>query len=93
MAKKNLSDMSSEELYELARQREEQETAEEREAARAKVEELRDQRREMLARHRKEIAALEAEIRASRWLASAQRRRALRPLVNAARGWSMWSST
>ena len=64
MAKKNLSDMSSEELYELARQREEQETAEEREAARAKVEELRDQRREMLTRHRKEIAALEAEIRA-----------------------------
>jgi hypothetical protein len=64
MAKKSLSDMSSEELYELARQREEQESAEEREAARAKIEELREQRREMLARHRKELAALEAEIRA-----------------------------
>lgn len=64
MAKKSLSEMSSEELYELARQREEQESAEEREAARAKIEELREQRREMLARHRKELAALEAEIRA-----------------------------
>jgi hypothetical protein len=64
MAKKNLTDMSSQELYELARQREEQEEAQEKEAMRAKLEELREERRQIQARHRKELAAIEAEIRA-----------------------------
>jgi len=63
MAKKSLSDLSSDELYRLAQEREEQEAAAEKEAARAQVEELRNARREMVARHRKELAAIDAEIR------------------------------
>lgn len=63
MAKKGLSDLSSDELYELARVREEQEATEAKEAARAQIEELRAARREMVAGHRKELAALDAEIR------------------------------
>ncbi len=63
MAKKGLTGLSSDELYELAREREEQEAAEAREAARAQIDALREQRREMVARHRKELAALDAEIR------------------------------
>ncbi len=63
MAKKNLTELSSDELYELARVREEQEAEEAREAARARIEELRSLRREAAARHRKELAAIDAEIR------------------------------
>lgn len=64
MAKKNLTELSSEELYELAREREEQEEAEAKEAAKAQVDALRQTRRETVARHRKELAAIDAEIRA-----------------------------
>ena len=64
MAKKGLSELSSDELYRLAQEREEQEAAEAKEAARAQIEELRNARREMVARHRKELATLDAEIRA-----------------------------
>lgn len=64
MAKKSLSDLSSDELYRLAQEREEQEAAAEKEAARAQIEELRNTRRETVARHRKELAAIDAEIRA-----------------------------
>ena len=64
MAKKNLSDLSSDELYRLAQEREQQEAEAAKEAARAKIEELRDARRDMLARHRKELAGIDAKIRA-----------------------------
>jgi len=64
MARKSLSDLSSDELYRLAQEREEQETAEAKEATRAQIEELRNARREMIARHRKELAVIDAEIRA-----------------------------
>ncbi|MCB1788743.1 MAG: hypothetical protein KDJ24_00470 [Gammaproteobacteria bacterium] len=64
MAKKTLSDLSSEELYELAREREMQEAEEAKEAVRAQVDELRAKRREIVARQRKELAAIDAEIRA-----------------------------
>ena len=64
MAKKSLSDLSSDELYALAQEREAQEAAEEKEAARAQIEELRNARRDIVARHRKELAAIDAEIRA-----------------------------
>ena len=63
MAKKNVSDLSSEELYAMAKEREEQEAAEAREAAREQLDALRQQRRDLLARHRKELAAIDAEIR------------------------------
>lgn len=62
MAKK-IADLSSEELYEMAREREQQEEARAQEAARAQIDELRRQRREATARHRKELAAIDAEIR------------------------------
>ena len=63
MAKKSLSGLSSDELYELAREREEQEAAEAKEAAREQIKELRAKRREAVSRHRKELAAIDAEIR------------------------------
>ncbi|MDJ0739060.1 MAG: hypothetical protein QNJ91_05045 [Gammaproteobacteria bacterium] len=63
MAKKSLSNLSADELYELAREREQQEAEEAKEAVRAQLEALRDQRRETVARHRKELAAIDAEIR------------------------------
>ena len=63
MAKKSLSGLSSDELYELAREREEQEAAEAKEAAREQIQALRAKRREILTRHRKELAAVDAEIR------------------------------
>ncbi|MGD1984797.1 MAG: hypothetical protein PVF93_12930, partial [Chromatiaceae bacterium] len=54
---------SSEELYEMAREREQLEEAQAQEAARAQIDELRQQRRAAAARHRKELAAIDAEIR------------------------------
>jgi hypothetical protein len=63
MAKKGFADLSSDELYELAREREQEEAVEAREAVRAQIEELRAARRDMVARHRKELAAVDAEIR------------------------------
>jgi len=63
MAKKTLSDLSADELYELARQREEQEAAAAQEAAREQIDALRQQRREIVARHKKELSAIDAEIR------------------------------
>lgn len=75
MAKKNLADLSSDELYAMAQEREEQEAAEAKEAARAQLEALRNQRRELLARHRKELAAIDAEIRGLGGRAPRARRR------------------
>jgi hypothetical protein len=62
MAKK-LTNLSAEELYALAREREQQEADEAREAVRAQLDELRAKRRETVARHRKELAQIDAEIR------------------------------
>ena len=76
MAKKNLSDLSSDELYRLAQEREQQEAEAAKEAARAKIEELRNARRDMLARHRKELAGIDAEIRALGGRSSRGKRRA-----------------
>jgi hypothetical protein len=63
MAKKAISELSSDELYRLAQEREEQEELEAKEAVRAQLDELRKQRRSTVARHRKELAAIDAEIR------------------------------
>lgn len=64
MAKrKPIEELSAEELYELARQREREEREAAREANRARLEELREQRRELIAQHRKELAAIDREIR------------------------------
>ena len=79
MAKKNISELSSDELYRLAQEREQQEAAEAKEAARAQIEELRNARRDMLARHRKELAAVDAEIRALGGRSGRGRKRASSP--------------
>jgi hypothetical protein len=79
MAKKNISELSSDELYRLAQKREEQEAAEAKEAARAQIEELRSARREMMTRHRKELAAIDAEIRALGGRSGRGKRRASSP--------------
>ncbi|MCB1725589.1 MAG: hypothetical protein H6959_00250 [Chromatiaceae bacterium] len=75
MAKKALSNLSSDELYELARVREMEEAEEAKEAVRAQLDELRTKRRETVARQRKELAALDAEIRALGGRAARGRRR------------------
>jgi len=65
MAKrKSLEELSSEELYQIARQREEQEREHEEEARRAQVQALREERRALVARQRSELAALDRQIRA-----------------------------
>lgn len=81
MAKKTVSDLSSEELYAMAKEREEQEAAEAREAAKAELDSLRQKRRETVARHRKELAAIDAEIRGLGGRAPRGRRRAGGPSV------------
>lgn len=63
MAKVNLSGLSSDELYRLAQEREQQEAEEAKEAVRAQLDELRAERRDMIARHRKELAAIDSQIR------------------------------
>ena len=65
MAKKSKSieQMSADELFELAKQREAEELEKQREAERAQLDELREERREIVARHRKELAAIDSKIR------------------------------
>jgi hypothetical protein len=61
--KKSLSDLSAEELYALAREREQQEADRQAEALKKKREALKLKRKEMLARHRAELAEIDREIR------------------------------
>lgn len=63
MAKKNLTNLSADELYEMARQRELQEAEAEKEAVRAQLGELRAKRRDTVAKHRKELSSIDAKIR------------------------------
>jgi hypothetical protein len=61
--KKTVDELSAEELYELAKKREAEEREREREAMRAEVDKLKAERREMLKRHRREVAEIDARIR------------------------------
>ena len=64
MAKsKNVEELSSEELFALAKQKEAEERERQKEALRAELDKLRAEKKEMLARHRKEVAAIDARIR------------------------------
>lgn len=65
MAKKDISSLTSEELFELAKQRELQEWEQEKEALRAQLAELRAERKKMLSRHKRELADIDAQIRAA----------------------------
>jgi len=65
MAKKktaSIKEMSAAELYELAKKREEEERRQQEEANKEKLKELRAQRRSLIARQKRELAALDAEI-------------------------------
>lgn len=64
MAKKDIQQMSADELYALAQQKEKEEEAREKEALKAQITELRDKKKALMAQHRKELAAIDAEIRA-----------------------------
>lgn len=63
MDNKKASDLSAEELYALARQREKEEAERKDAERRQKREKLMEKRKEMVARHRKELADLERKIR------------------------------
>jgi hypothetical protein len=61
--KKSIDELSAEELYALAQEREQQEAEAQREAVRQQVDELKVQRKALIAEHKKELAALDKEIR------------------------------
>lgn len=63
MDQKKAAELSAEELYALARQREKEEAERQKEERRKKREQLMEERKKMLARHRKELAELERQIR------------------------------
>lgn len=60
--KKTVDQMSSEELFELAKARQDEEAEKAREAAREQVDALRRERKALVARHRKELAAIDNQI-------------------------------
>ncbi len=65
MAKKktaSIEELSSAELYELAKRREEEERRQEEEAKKELIKELRAKRRALVRRHKKELAEVDAEI-------------------------------
>ena len=64
MPKKSVDTMTAEELYALALEREVQEQEEEQAARQAQIDELRDQRRQLADAHKKELAALDKQIKA-----------------------------
>ncbi len=64
MAKmKSVDEMTAQELYELAKAKEAEEQERQREAMRAELEKAKAERKALLARHRKELAAIDAKIR------------------------------
>lgn len=65
MAKKDIGNLSSEELFELAKQREQEEWQQQKDALRAQLAELRAERKQILARHKRELADIDARIRAA----------------------------
>jgi hypothetical protein len=65
MAKKDITSLTSEELFELAKQREHEEWEQEKEAMRAHLAELRAEKKKMLARHKRELADLDVQIAAA----------------------------
>jgi hypothetical protein len=60
---KSLDELSAAELFELAQRRQQEEKDRQREALKEQVEALRAKRRDAMARHKKELAAIDAEIR------------------------------
>ncbi len=61
--KKSVINLSSAALYKLAKEREQEELAKQQDANKEKLEALRLKRRELVARQKKELARIDAEIR------------------------------
>lgn len=61
---KNISEMTAAELFDLAKQREQEERDQERAAAAQEIEQLKTRRRELGAQYRKELRAIDAQIQA-----------------------------
>lgn len=61
--KKALEELSSDELYELAARRQQEEEDLKREALKEELEALRNERRELVAAQKKALAAIDAKIR------------------------------
>jgi len=66
MSKRNktIDEMTAEELYELARQRELEQQEQEREQVRQQIEQLKEQRKNLIAEHKKALTAIDKEIKA-----------------------------
>lgn len=63
MGKKDIQQMSAEELYALAQKKEKEEEAMLKEKAKAELAKLREERKEVIAKHKKKLAAIDAQIR------------------------------
>lgn len=61
--KKSVDELSYQELYELAKAKEAEERERQKEARRAELDKLKSERKSILARHRKELAEIDARIR------------------------------
>lgn len=59
----NIEKLSAQELYELAKQKEQEELENEREQVKAQIEDLKARRRELVNQQKRELAALDKEIR------------------------------
>lgn len=60
---KPLEQMSAQELYELAKAKEQEEAEREREGAKQRIDELKAKRREMFVEHKRQLSSLDREIR------------------------------
>ena len=72
MSKKNVDELSSAELFELAKKRQEEEAEKQREAAAKEIEELKARRKKVTAQYRKDLRAIDAKLQA---LSGRRRRR------------------
>ena len=61
--KKTITSMSSDELFKLAEQRKQEEMAKETEAVKEKINALRTKRRELIAKHKKQLATIDNQIK------------------------------
>jgi len=73
--KKPVDQLSSDELFEMAKARQAEEQEKEREAERAQLDALREERRALVVKQRKELAAIDSKIRKLRGKGSSGRGR------------------
>ena len=61
--KKTADELSADELYSLAQARQQEEEEEQRQAVKQEIDELKQHRRDLLAKQRKELAAIDSKIK------------------------------